>query len=269
MGELTFDEAPYKYYIAKVTSKPEFSFYPTTDEDSGHVYNGTFTISFTAFDPFAYSYIGSLDDRVYYEESNIELFYDSGFMHADETPPARIENITSNKIILLYNGGSAKSPVNIRVFGSAEMIKIENLTTNQNFSINGLVNEEIEINAKKGQISIDGALASNLHSGGFIELEGSSRVDGYELVNFINGSNQITITEDIDLDIIGRFIAVNADWYKVTYCDFMTGLITLHKNFNGETGEHDISIIDLNEIQISGNGLNIQSIEFDYVYRYL
>lgn len=269
IGKLTFDEAPYKYYIAKVTQKPDFTFYPQSDSDDGHLYVGTFIIEFTAFDPFAYSYVNSVDSYTYYEESQGLWYHDSGILYEEETPSSTIENITGTTNILLYNGGNQRAKPIITIIGSADDITVLNQTTKQQFTLTGLSNVTIIVDCQKGHVKVSDVLASSYHEGGFIEIEGSSRVDRYLNVNFTNTLNTITITENVDLDIIGRLIAVDNDWYEILDCDFDTGTITLDKNFEGLTDTYDISVIDLNKINISGTNLNITSMEFDYKFRYL
>lgn len=269
IGKLTFDEAPYKYYIAKVSSKPDFNYYPQSDNYDGHLYAGTFSISFMAFDPFAYSYVNSVNSYTYYEESQALWYYDSGILYEEETPPILIESVSGTTNILLYNGGNQRTKPIITVTGSADELTILNQTTNQQFTLTDLSSVTIIVDCVKGQVRVSDVLASSYHEGGFIEIEGSSRVDRYLNVNFTNGLNTITITDDIDLDIVGRFIAVDEDWYEVMDCNFDTGLITLDKNFTGITDAYDVSVIDLNKINISGTNLDITSIEFDYKFCYL
>lgn len=269
VGKLTFDESPYKYYIAKISSSPNLNFYPQSDGNGNHVYSGTFTLDFMAFNPFAYSYVNSIDDYAYYEESKGLWYYDSGILYHEETPPVIINNITKTTNVLLYNGGNKSTKPIITVKGSADEIIIKNNTTNQYCKLSNLIDVEMIIDSKKGQVRVQDILASSFHEGGFIEIEGSNRVDRYLDINFTNGSEQIAIEEYIDLDIVGRFIAVNSNWYKVVDCNFDLGIITLDRPFDGATNIYDVSIIDLNEITISGVNLNIESIKFDYKFCYL
>lgn len=269
IGKLTFDESPYKYYTAKISNTPNFNFYPQDDGDENHVYSGTFEIDFTAFDPFAYSYVNSVDDYEYFEDSSGLWYYDSGILYHGETPPVIVNNITKTTNILLYNGGNQSTKPIITVKGSADEIIIKNNTTDQYFKLNDLIDVEIVVDSKKGQVRVQDILASSFHEGSFMELEGSGRVDRYLAIEFTNGSEQITIDKNIDLDIVGRFIAVNDSWYKVVDCNFDLGIVTMNKPFVGITEKYDISVIDLNEIMISGSGLNIETIEFDYKFCYL
>ena len=59
--QLIFDEAPYKYYMAKVTSPPQFK-YICFDEDGIRIYKGEGTIQFTCYYPYAKSVYKWLDE---------------------------------------------------------------------------------------------------------------------------------------------------------------------------------------------------------------
>ena len=70
VGKLIFDEKPYKYYMAKISSQPNFSFIPFEEEVDGekiHVFKGDISISFIAHDPYGYCDTSLL--------SEIEIFH--------------------------------------------------------------------------------------------------------------------------------------------------------------------------------------------------
>lgn len=55
--KLIFDERPYKYYIAKVSQQPSFTYVPFESEIEGrktHIFKGELLITFIANDPYAY-----------------------------------------------------------------------------------------------------------------------------------------------------------------------------------------------------------------------
>lgn len=56
VGELIFDEAPYKAYAAKVTGTPQLKTIPFDGNDQGErIYKGEGTITFTCYHPYAYT----------------------------------------------------------------------------------------------------------------------------------------------------------------------------------------------------------------------
>lgn len=268
MGKLTFDEAPYKYYIAKVTSTPSFSYYPQSDGVGGHLYSGFFDVEFTAFDPFASSYVNSVDDYTYFEESQALWFYDSGILYHEETPPVLYENITGNKNVILYNGGNTRSKPVVTIQGTADEVTVANFTTGQQFTLKGLKdNVTMVVDCNKGHVRVDEVLANSYHEGDYIEIDGSGRVSR-ATGTFATGSNKVIFKDDIDFDIIGRYIAFHYNWYKVTNCDFGTKTVTIDRVFEGETEEYEFSIIDMNELLITGINMNLIKVEFDYKFRY-
>lgn len=55
MGELWFDEYPYKVWDAKVTGQPMLKVIPFGEEDGPTIYKGEGTIQFTAYYPYAHT----------------------------------------------------------------------------------------------------------------------------------------------------------------------------------------------------------------------
>lgn len=274
IGKLTFDESPYKYYIAKVSNTPNLEFKPQSDSSGGFVYSGYFNIEFVAYNPFAYSYVKSTDTFDYYEGVgelwNYNLYYDSGILYTEEMPLSTLENITSPINFNLYNGGSNKTKPIITVQGNADELTLKNITTGQQFTLKNLTNNiTMIVDCQKGQVRVGDTLASSYHEGGYIEIDGTDRVIGYDEVGFANGSNTIIVEGVVDFSIVGRFIAVDNDWYKVIDCNFDNGLITLDRPFEGLTEEYSLSVLDLNEFILTGVNLDLTKIEFEYRYCYL
>lgn len=55
MGNLWFDECPYKVYTAKVTSTPSLKYISFDNDKLGRIYKGEGTIQFTAYWPYAHT----------------------------------------------------------------------------------------------------------------------------------------------------------------------------------------------------------------------
>ena len=55
VGDLIFDEKPYKVYSVKVTGTPTLKYIPFNDIDGQRVYKGEGTIQFTAYWPYAHT----------------------------------------------------------------------------------------------------------------------------------------------------------------------------------------------------------------------
>lgn len=61
LQRLIFDEAPYKYYMAKVTGTPQIKTI-CFDEEGGRIYKGEGTINFICYYPYAKSVFKTLDE---------------------------------------------------------------------------------------------------------------------------------------------------------------------------------------------------------------
>ena len=59
--ELSFDEAPYKVYQAKVTGSASIKYIPFAEGATNRIYKGEGSIQFTAYDPYARSVKKFLD----------------------------------------------------------------------------------------------------------------------------------------------------------------------------------------------------------------
>lgn len=87
MGELWFDEYPYKVWDAKVTGQPMLKVIPFGDDEGPTIYKGEGVIQFTAYYPYAHTpdYIQGesgekMDGRLlssYYEFNNIQQWGDA------------------------------------------------------------------------------------------------------------------------------------------------------------------------------------------------
>lgn len=76
IGELIFDEHPYKVYDAKVTDTPKMNFVLFGEDDEERIYKGEMTIQLTAYYPFAHTPIQTkfgVDGR-YFQYYDINLY---------------------------------------------------------------------------------------------------------------------------------------------------------------------------------------------------
>lgn len=266
-GQLILDEAPYKAYTVRLARPIEFSFMPLHDSSDEIVYYGTFDIELVATSPYAYSVFNSLDEVEY--DNN--MFYNSGILYSDYLPPTVFTNITGNRNLILYNGGTENSNVNVRINGTWGSLQIVNLTTNQGFTLSKLdIAGTFEVDANYGQCRLNGLLASGYHSGTYIQLAGTDRVDHYINVRFTNSSNVVTFPEGtvLDDDIVGKYIFLQGSQHKIDDKP-NDRQVVLSSVFTGTTGLYNIVIVKANEITITGQNLNISNLEFVYRYTYI
>lgn len=270
VGKLIYDEDPYKYYMVKLESPPDFSFIPFGYSGGGVLYKGSFDLDLVAHYPYALSHFDTLDDVEY---DNPRLFYNSGLLYADTLPPSTFTNITSNRNIILYNGGNANSKVNVRIKGTWDSLTVRNHTTNQEFTLKkNDVLSTFEVDAKLGQcrhFELE-TLATNYHSGTYLEAQGTGWVDMYEQVSFANGSDVVGFPVDaiLDDDLEGKFIFMEGAQHEID-SKIDDTKVKLTSNFTGTSGLYDITIVKANKISVSGVGLNISTLEFEYKYTYI
>lgn len=266
-GQLILDEAPYKAYTVRLTQPVEFTFVTNKDIFGNIYYNGTFTLELIATDPYAYSVFNSLDGIQY--DNNI--FYNSGILYSEYLPPVVFTNITSSQNIVLYNGGTERSNVNVKINGTWQSLTITNLTTNQSFTLSAkTITGLFEVDANYGQCRLNSLLANEYHLGTYIQLEGTDRVQHYSNVQFVNGSKVVTFPSDVILDdnVVGKYIFLSGSRYKISK-RLTNNQIELTSSFTGSTAFYNIVIVTANEISLTGTSLNISSLEFEYKYTYI
>lgn len=104
MGDLVFDETPYKRYVVKTTGDPQLSYicFEETDKETGktkRVYKGEGTVNFTCYNSYAFNnYYKSLDEYRYQIEGT-NLFDISGSFSSsplEKTPIKIVYNKTSS-----------------------------------------------------------------------------------------------------------------------------------------------------------------------------
>lgn len=105
MGELIFDEAPYKAYSVKVQSPPQLNYICFDKPEGGRVYKGEGTISFIAYYPYAKSVKKFLDQ---YDNANKSEWATSSNMKATQGNYDNV-GVSGSTDILLYNAGDIET----------------------------------------------------------------------------------------------------------------------------------------------------------------
>ena len=104
MGELIFDELPFKAYMAKVQSSPQFKTICFDTPDGARVYKGEGTINFIAYYPYAKSVHKFLNEFDDYEYDN-----KAQWAAASGMKPTRASYDGTGKTINLYNAGDLET----------------------------------------------------------------------------------------------------------------------------------------------------------------
>lgn len=137
VGKLIYDEAPYKYYMAKINSVPVFKYLCFDNEIGQRIYKGEGTIELISYYPYAKSRYKYLEDyqvsssnitNPYINipewsngESNLDEWLDSsGIISKYYTiggSSITLDLVDSNNLgkIYLYNPGDCKTPVDITI----------------------------------------------------------------------------------------------------------------------------------------------------------
>ena len=104
MGELIFDELPFKAYTAKVQSSPQFKTICFDTPDGARVYKGEGTINFIAYYPYAKSVHKFLNEFNDYEYDN-----KAQWAAASGMKPTRASYDGTGTTINLYNAGDLET----------------------------------------------------------------------------------------------------------------------------------------------------------------
>ena len=104
MGELIFDELPFKVYTAKVQSSPQFKTICFDKPDGARVYKGEGTINFIAYYPYAKSVYKFLNEFNDYEYDN-----KAQWAAASGMKPTRASYDGTGTTINLYNAGDLET----------------------------------------------------------------------------------------------------------------------------------------------------------------
>lgn len=100
VGELIFDEVPYKKYFVTLANQPQFSYIPFIEQNN-RVYKGEMTLSFINFDGYGYS-VNKWSNQ--YSDENEELWLLSSKLVDNSSNKYDKYNSTSGKF-QIYNAG--------------------------------------------------------------------------------------------------------------------------------------------------------------------
>lgn len=125
VAKLFFDEAPYKYYWAKLASPPSFSFVPFETDITGgveHLFKGTLELTFVANDPYGYSDYSSVPEVLIWKQpvNGAGSFATYGTLSTsaatEKTTSYTNVVIATNRITISSHGfGAANSFANIKL----------------------------------------------------------------------------------------------------------------------------------------------------------
>lgn len=226
-GSLVFDARPYASYHVRPTKKIEFKDYLQYDALlNRELYSGTFTITFSAYDPFASLTVNTSEDM---PECGLA---ETGVLPLACMPAA--PDVSSLTNVYVYNPGTEYGHTIIRFAGSvgSSDFEIYNSTTGDKCVLkNGLATEGddyIEIDSKTGRVVLVSGTEKRLwfayHDEGYIRLKSALPVLRNVSVQTSSGSK--LVTSDVGAftpDMVGQYIWLNGTWkYVSNYIDSTT-----------------------------------------------
>jgi len=279
--ELYISTEPYKMYKATVEQALNPSIY--------NVKQGILDITFTCYDPFGYSSFTAqeLEDNILYNTGlmyNTSIpYYDSGIVKYSFVG-ADLPNLD------IYHGGNTDYAMpEITIIGSGTSITVGRYADSARTQLlqscaYGSFSGTLKIDSKIKEIFLNGVINNTSFTGDYFTLKGIgdiSYVDsGY--VSSLSGSNA---TLGIDASVVDDFyngkvlILINRMDGSTTYksiIDYVGATKTAY--FSSTTdlnigAMYDYMIYDftneLNYFKITGAGLSITSVAFDFEYTYL
>lgn len=258
-GDLIFDNRPYAVYHVHPTKIVEGTSYNVMPDGINSVMSGTFTITFSAYDPYGYltkKYYLNLDDSGAAQVCGI---LEKGQMPSP--PDATTRSFT------MYNCGTKTCDTLISIGGTGTNIEIMNATNGSFCKLNSLPQTGyLEIDSATGEICVvNGSNREedfSYHDEGFLTLEPFLPKTFGLIATTTNGSPTITFQayQPLERDI-GRYIQIGSSWTKIISIGNKSVTIG-YTLYQSKTIKTDIAT--LNEITISGDNLNFTKLSVDY-----
>lgn len=258
-GELIFDRrayAAYNVFPTKITTGKIYAVYHP--EQNTETYSGTFTVTFSAYEPYGYLRYKS------YDTVDVDGATQACGMVSMDMMPA--EPTTADTSFLLYNCGTQPCATVFRLSGTAaDGLTITNKTNGTKCELTSFPSTGyLEINSRLGSVSwVHGnvsELAFAYHTEGFVMQDPYMSYDEQIHVSCESGSTTAT-TDAPSAEMIGKYIYVGGSWNKVTAVSGNT--ITL-ENAVAATGDFVTPVVVMNEIEITGDNVTLTRLEADY-----
>lgn len=230
-------------------------------ETGEEVYSGTFTITFSAYQPYGLLNKKSYDDL---ESDGAEQY--CGILPDDMMPAVPT---TSSTNFLMYNCGTQRCATVFRVSGTANAgLTITNNTNGTSCVLTSLPSTGyLEIDGRYGSIKwVHGNnedFAFNYHVSGFISLVPYMGCEEDLVVNYTSGSTSVTrLIQKFDERFVGKYIYLDGGWKKITAVA-LDGTATIN-TAPSHTGTAQTKAVTMNEISIAGTGIALTRLEADY-----
>lgn len=222
-------------------------------------YNGTFTVTFEASDPYGYLTVMTDDDLFKQEEAN----YVCNLLRSDMMPAAPAVSARSFNI---YNPGTQACGVTFRLAGTAANgLTITNKTNNTVCKLRGLPPAgTLVINSDNGLITVEDGSLSEIsfvyHSTGYVTLAPNDELNFTTFISCTSGSKSATLRPEVQENLTGLYAWLGSSWIKISKMND-NGTATLGSNAP-VSGSMDVHLARMNEIVISGSGLTLTELSY-------
>lgn len=247
------------------TKRIQISLY-SSDLPDGTRYSGTFTATFTCYDPFGQMLKSELDAA----PTEAELS-ETGLLSAEMTP---VVTTAGSSFFLLYNPGTEVGHTVLRVAGDvgADGLLIRNLTTGQKCKVVNLKASRLlegaylELDSEKCQTRIvlgdKTELAFPFHDEGYIALAPYLPFVRTINVSHTAGSNMVSSNDAFAPHMRGQYLYLDG-WKCIRQVtDANTVILSAPVE---RTGMTDTPVVTMNEIEITGGeGLTRFEVECQY-----
>ncbi len=176
---------------------------------------------------------------------------------------------------MIYNPGTEAAHTIIRLAGNVgEGLTIRNLTTGQGCKVQNLTSGSLlegaclELDSRMGQTRIalgeQVEMAFPFHEEGYITLAPCTPFVRSMTVCSTAGNNEVTSAGGFMPHMKGQYLYLDG-WRKITQVTDSNHAIVLPAP--DKTGKTDTPVVTMNEIELSGEGVNLTRFEIDYVPR--
>lgn len=225
-GDLVFDERPFAVYHVRPTRVVPGKRYRTDTLMDAPKYSGTFTVTFSAYEPF-----GMLKEKYYTDYDLDGASQCCGILEKDDMPPAPT---TSGTGFLMYNCGTEECAMLLEIGGTAASgVTITNLTNGTFCAFSSLpVTGYLEVDSRFGSIYWVHGTARDLlftnHDDGYLKLAPYGELLEDVLVNYTSGSSTVELVyEPVKPAMVGKFMQVDGSWRKITAIDAENNTVTV------------------------------------------
>lgn len=272
-AQLIFDDRKYAYYIARPYSRVTMEDYRiNTEYDGSTTYYGLLTIPLRAYSPFGHLLATEeirLTGRVGSAIVGVSIIGDETMITDNETLILTGNQMptntftTSGGTYLIYNPGTERTPLNIKLAGTAANGLITNLRNGENCAVKNLVpagSAYLEIDSETGRILFNNELSFEKHDYGYIWLEPCVPFVTNVQIGYSNGSAVITSNGVFVDHMVGQFVYLDGSWRKIGSVESANSA-TLTAPMSRAALE-TTNIVTMNEIQFTG--FNVTSVELSY-----